>query len=265
MSGLQELHLFLDTVRDAVLAGQGEGRVAHVDRIDGRAGKRLRAGDGDGAAAGADLQHPPDPFRIEPGLEAALDPLRDGRPRHQCAGVACKLQAREPGPAGQIRGGRTFADAAHDQVHRCTTLRSGETRGEQRLGHAGTQTGRVQHEDERLVHRVVGAVAEHHAGLVEPGRPPAHEIGDRAQLLDRGAHLCIRNIARDGHGTASRVRGVLDGRTGSGSYGVDHPQAHSARSSSYITTPARRATNTPPPAQTNAGARRLRYQVPSRR
>ena len=40
--------------------------------------------------------------------------------------------------------------------------------------------------------------------------------------------------------------------------------AHSARSSSYITTPARRATNTPPPAQTKAGASRSRYQVPSR-
>ena len=41
--------------------------------------------------------------------------------------------------------------------------------------------------------------------------------------------------------------------------------AQSARSSSNMTIPARRATNTPPPAQVNARASRLRYQAPSLR
>ena len=45
----------------------------------------------------------------------------------------------------------------------------------------------------------------------------------------------------------------------------DSRGVHSARSSSNSTTPARLATNTPPPTQMNFGTSRLRYQVPSRR
>ena len=45
----------------------------------------------------------------------------------------------------------------------------------------------MPHEHERLVHRVVGAVAEHDPGLVEPGRAPAHQVGDGARSsVDRG-------------------------------------------------------------------------------
>ena len=69
------------------------------------------------------------------------------------------------------------------------------------------QAGRVQHERERLVDGVVGAVPEHDAGFFESGRTPAHEVGDGAKLLDRGACMRVETIVRRGHGGKPIARG----------------------------------------------------------
>ena len=74
--------------------------------------------------------------------------------------------------------------------------------------------------------------------------------------LDR-SRIDTTKALRPRHGACS---GNADHSAPRGPFAV-----HCARSSSNITIPARRATNTPPPAQTKAGASRSRYQAPSLR
>ena len=62
----------------------------------------------------------------------------------------------------------------------------------------------MEHQRERLVHRVVGAVAEHDTGPVEPCRSPPHEVDDGTQFLDRIVRVRAEIIIRREHGSQVR-------------------------------------------------------------
>lgn len=80
---------------------QGGGR--NIGGDDLRIRKRIRAGNGDTPAAGADFQHPPDLLGVNPRAEALGDQLRDRRTGHEHPLIDPEAQPGEPGLTGQVR------------------------------------------------------------------------------------------------------------------------------------------------------------------
>lgn len=156
-------------------------------------------------------------------------------------------------PADLHRAGRTacrvrvLPQPAPGRGRQCSAARDGVS-----ASHAGARHGRREDRGPRARHRAGGVDAT--------GRTRRDRLRDCGQrTLRPGRAARHRGPAHPG---ARRTTRIVEART---CHGRTPSAAHSARSSSNMTIPARRATNTPPPAQTNEGASRLRYQLPSLR
>ncbi len=79
----QQPHAPREAVAPHVVARHLERRRRDVDRVDPGPRQRQRAGDGDAARAGAEVEHAPHPRRIDPRRKAPLDELGDRRARNQ--------------------------------------------------------------------------------------------------------------------------------------------------------------------------------------
>jgi len=167
---LQQPHPALQAVPRHVTRRDIQRRGTDITGIDLHLPRPQRRGDGDAAAASAQVQHPPQALWLHPGPEIVQDQLGNRRARHQHLGADLELVAGKPRPAGQVgqwsagvaaRLGQTPDGIRRDVVHLPAPVL--EAAIERRLHH-------VQHQPGRFVSRIVGAVAEMQAGRVEPRR-----------------------------------------------------------------------------------------------
>jgi len=171
-----------------------------IGGIHARLGERVRAGRGDAAAAGPDLQDAFDRPRADPGREAGRDGLGEGRARHEHTLIDFEWQPREPGLAGEIGRRPALFQASPDECahsfHTAVIHRRGRIDG----GIIGGVTGAREHEPGRLVARIIGAVT------IGQRRRRQRPFGPFDQGQQRGRR------PRDRHGDTTPVRKGARGR-----------------------------------------------------
>ena len=136
----------------------------------------MGTGDGNAAAPGSYVQDVPHRQSLGPRGETALNQLSQGRAWDKHALVDVEAEAREPGFVGQVGGRNAFPSAPHQQRRQRLFFVVEQVRIEQCLRNLRGQVHGMQHQVERLVERVVGAMAKVQPLFIEQAGPPAHEI-----------------------------------------------------------------------------------------
>ena len=118
----------------------------------------MRDGDRDAAAARADVEHAVTGTQRAPRRETALDHLRERRARYEHALVDRKPQTGEPRLADEIRERLARLHSLHREIER---RERDLALGRRAPIEIVSPTLHVPQQPERLVARVVGAMAEH--------------------------------------------------------------------------------------------------------
>src|ERR1700724_3038278 len=100
----------------SVDASDLEGGVRYVDAVNASTGKSFRASNSDASGARTDVEHAPHSTWIDPGSEAPLDELGDGRTWDEHARIHFECESGEPGFAGKVDGRHPFFDTPRDEI-----------------------------------------------------------------------------------------------------------------------------------------------------
>ena len=182
--GTNRRDLMDQAVRFNVLLGNGQRVNGDIHRIHFRFRERVSAGDRNTAAAGAHIQNVLR-LMVNQAGEVIIDKLTDRRTRHQHTLVHEKFMAAEPGFIGQIGNRNTFVDSANHALNDAVFFAGSQTRGVHILRNIQRQVERWQYQLQRLIPRVVRAMAVPDIRRAETTDRPTQHVLNGMQLIDR--------------------------------------------------------------------------------
>ena len=165
----------------------------HVGRVDRDLRIRHRRDHREAAVAGAEVERALRPLRQpcvqRAGLLGVDEQLRDVRARHDRALVDRERDVEQPGLAGEVGRGLATVDAPGEERVDLRLLVGADRALALRLERIERQAERPGDEPGGLVEGVAGAVAERHAGLLEP-------LGRGDDELDQGHRVSCSRVER---------------------------------------------------------------------
>ena len=155
-----------------------EGGVRYVDAVNASTGKSLRASDSDASGTRTDVEHALHSTWIDPGSEAPLDELGDGRTRNEHARIHLECESGEPGFAGKVDGWHSFFDTPRDEIAHAPLGIRPDPLGVDRCARVMRKPQRMEHERGRFVEGVIGPMTEENLGAAQPARATLDERTD---------------------------------------------------------------------------------------
>src|SRR5690606_25513816 len=174
----------IDTVIETMML---DIAIGHFERIEGDirqhhlgVQKLIGAGNTDATRAGTHIQNPRRLLR-QPGLEAPLDKLTDGRTGNQYTLIDDEWQTAEPGLPKQVSGGYAVHNSTTQQLLKMFALIVLQAAIEVAIGDFPRQVQCTQHQLPRLVPGVVGTMAVKQLPGMKLADSPANIIAQRTQ------------------------------------------------------------------------------------
>ena len=206
--GPQCAYAALQAVGCNIVPGNGQRVPVDIDGVDARRAKRLGEQDGEAAGAGAQIERAANTVAGgEPGHEPFAQQLGDERARHDHALVDIKTVIAEPRFPREVGGRNAAADALVDQAQRAAAFHRRNPAREMRRQPVWRQPERMQHQVNRLVPCIGGAMPEREPRAREARKRDVDELVYGGRRRDRPARSFGR---RHGATVPARVRPCRD-------------------------------------------------------